>query len=455
MTNKRLPQVDEIIQQQLPESIEMLRQLCAIPSVTDHRQAAADCADLVEEMLQQQGVQTRQFPTGGNPIIYGEANGRSDKTLLFYLHYDVQSPEPLESWISPPFELIERENKLFARGAADDKGHLVSRLAGLAALRKAYGQLPCNIKFFIEGEEEAGSLHVESFIKENTELLAADGCVWEFGGVNLDSQPVQVLGMRGICYVDLLVKTASQDAHSGLAGSIFPNAAWRLVWALNTLKDVDERIRIPGFYEDAKPPTARDLELLAKMPDEAPKLKKMYGLNGFLRGLTGGLDLKRDAIFEPTCTICGLDSGYQGQSSKTVLPAEARAKVDFRLVPDQDPADILHKLRQHLEQEGFSDVQIIHQGSTKPARTDPEDPFVLLANQTAETVYGQWPSIQPMSGGSGPNHVFIDTLKLPVISSGVGYPGTAIHAPNEHIRIEDFRQGIRHIAYLIEAMGRS
>ena len=238
----------------------------------------------------------------------------------------------------------------------------------------------------------------------------------------------------------------------------------RKSWRITIFKNLEKRgikdvakiteKQIHGFFDDVKAPTDRDLELLAEMPDETARLKKMYGLNGFLKGMTG-LELKQASIFEPTCTICGLDSGYHGPGSKTVLPAEARAKVDFRLVPDQDPADILRKLRHHLDQEGFGDIQINHQGSTKPARTDPDDPFVLLANQTAETVYGQWPSIQPMSGGSGPNHVFINALNLPVISSGVGYPGAAIHAPNEHIRIEDFRQGIRHIAYLIEAMGRS
>ncbi len=453
MTKNNLPLVDEIIEEQLTDSVELLRQLCAIPSVTDDRQASAQCAEFVAEILKSHGLETKQFDTGGNPIIYGEAAGKSDKTILFYLHYDVQSPEPVDSWTTPPFELTQRDNKLFARGAADDKGHIVSRLAALSTLQKAYGHFPCNVKFFIEGEEEAGSQHVESFIKKNRGLLAADGCVWEFGGVNLEGRPVQVLGMRGICYVDLKIQTASIDAHSGIGGSIFPNAAWRLAWALSSLKDKEERIRIPGFFDDVIAPTEEDLELLAQIPDEFARMKKMYGINGFLKGMSG-LELRRASVFEPTCTICGLDSGYQGNGSKTVLPAEARAKVDFRLVPDQHPDDILNKLRDHLDREGFSDVEIIPQGSTKPARTDPSDPFVSLANQTAEIVYGQRPSVHPMTGGSGPNHPFIHILNLPVISSGVGYPGTAIHAPNEHIRLEDLKQGIRHIAYLLEAMGQ-
>lgn len=450
----KLDKVDRIIKERMPESIEMLRKLCAIPSVTLDRQASAECADLVEVMLQQLGLQTKQFATKGNPIVFGEAEGKSDKTILFYLHYDVQAPDPIADWSTPPFILTERGDKLYARGAADDKGHLVSRLAALAALRESYGYLPCNVKFIVEGEEEEGSLNIAELIKDHTTLFAADGCVWEFGGVNLGDQPVQILGMRGICYVDLTVKTASRDAHSGLGGSIFPNAAWRLVWALNTLKDQNERIRIPGFFDDVVAPTARDLEILTAMPDESSKLKSVYGLNGFLRSMTDPLEINKSGIFEPSCTICGLDSGYQGPSSKTVLPAKARAKVDFRLVPNQDPDDIHQKLRHHLDLEGFGDIEIKFQGGTKPARTDPDDPFVLLTNQAAFRVYERWPSVQPMSGGSGPNHVFVHTLKLPVVSAGVGYPGSAIHAPNEHIRLHDFEQGIRHIAYLVEAMGR-
>jgi acetylornithine deacetylase/succinyl-diaminopimelate desuccinylase-like protein len=327
-------------------------------------------------------------------------------------------------------------------------------LAGLAAVKHTLGELPCNVKFIIEGEEELGSPNMPAFVEEHQEKLTADACVWEFGGVNHNGAPTQTLGLRGICYVELSVRTANQDAHSGLGGSIFPNAAWRLVWALNTLKDQDERILIPGFYDNVRPPSDYDLKLLAQLPDEAAKIKEMYGLSSYLKGLTGGPEFKRAAIFEPTCTICGLDSGYQGQGSKTVLPAEARAKIDFRLVPDQTPDEILSKLRAHLDAHGFEDIEIIFHGGTRPAKTDAEHPFVQLTNETAAQVYGRDMVVSPMSGGSGPNYPFVHTLKLPVVASGVGYPGCSIHAPNEHIRIEDFIQGIRHTAYLVEAFGR-
>lgn len=449
-----LSRIDSYINSNMDKFVEELGRLCAQPSVSAHNTGIQECAQLVAEMLAEHGYRSEVLPSAGYPVVYGEANGRSDKTLLFYLHYDVQPAEPIELWETPPFQLVEKDGKLFARGSADDKGHIITRLAGLAAVKHALGELPCNVKFIIEGEEELGSPNMPAFVEQNQQKLAADGCVWEFGGVNHDGAPTQTLGLRGICYVELSLRTANQDAHSGLGGSIFPNAAWRLVWALNSLKDADERILISGFYDDVKPPTEVDLALLDQLPDDSENIKAMYGLKSYLKGIEGGLNFKQKAIFEPTCTICGMDSGYQGPGSKTVLPAEARAKIDFRLVPDQRPEDILTKLRAHLDAQGFEDIEITYHGGTRPAKTDPEDPFVQLTNKTAEQVYGRKMVVSPMSGGSGPSYPFVHILKLPVVATGIGYPGNAIHAPNEHIRIEDFIQGIRHTAYLVEAFGR-
>jgi acetylornithine deacetylase/succinyl-diaminopimelate desuccinylase-like protein len=441
--------IDQYINEHIDEFTAALARLCAVPSISAQGTSINEGAQVVAQLLREHGHEARIMTSQGNPIVYGQEDGRSDRTLLFYLHYDVQPPEPLELWDSPPFELTRRNGNLYARGAADDKGHIVARLAAVAAVRHALGELPCRVKFIIEGEEELGSPSMDAFVQQNRELLAADGCIWEFGGVNQHGQPSQALGMRGICYVELSAKTASRDAHSGLGGTIFPNAAWRLVWALNTLKDQDEHILIPGFYDDVRPVSEVDLQYLSRLPDESDYMRDMYGLAGYLKGLTGGLELERTAVFEPSCTICGLDSGYQGPGSKTVLPAEARAKVDFRLVPDQNPNDILAKLRAHLDAQGFQDIDIIYHGGTRPARTRPDHPFVALANQAAEAVYGQDSLIRPMIGGSGPNYPFIHTLGLPVVAAGVGYPGNAAHAPNEHIRLEDLIQGIRHTAYIL------
>jgi acetylornithine deacetylase/succinyl-diaminopimelate desuccinylase-like protein len=274
--------------------------------------------------------------------------------------------------------------------------------------------------------------------------------VWEFGYVDSRDVPLLYAGLRGICYVELSVKTANDDVHSGLGGSIFPNPAWRLTWALASLKGADGRVRIPGFYDAVRPPGARDLERMRALPDDAAELRARYGVAEFLNGLTGGVELAVAQVFEPTCTICGLTAGYQGPGPKTVLPGRASAKVDFRLVPDQSPDVLLAALRAHLDREGFADVAVECLGAEPPARTDPDDPFLALVAETARDVYGRPMTIVPMTGGSGPNHAFVHELGLPVATAGLGYPGGQVHAPNENIRIDLYLQHARHVARLLE-----
>jgi len=440
---------DSYLENNLDGSLRELSQLVAQPSVGAQNWGLKECAELVGQMLEKRGFTIQTLSTEGAPVVFAERKGQSNKTLLFYNHYDVQPPEPLELWESPPFEPEQRDGKLYGRGVSDDKGHIVARLFALDALLDSEGELPCNIKFVIEGEEETASVHLHQFVLDHKDLLTADACVWEFGGVNEDEVPIQYLGLRGICYVELSVESLSTDVHSGLGGSIFPNAAWRLAWALNTLKGPDEKIRIPGFYDNVKPPTARDRELLATLPDPVPEYKSRYGVKEFIKGLTNGAEIKVEEIFSPTCTICGLTSGYQGAGTKTVQPARASAKVDFRLIPDQRPAEVLEKLRAHLDAEEFSDVQIDFLGGEPPARTDPDDPFVDIVVDTAKDVYGVPMQKVPMTGGSGPNYPFVHDLGLPVATAGMGYPETRAHAPNENIRIDLYLKHAKHMVRVI------
>jgi acetylornithine deacetylase/succinyl-diaminopimelate desuccinylase-like protein len=448
-------QLDAYLEKHLDRSIEELKRLVAQPSVGAQNWGLQECAALTAEMLRARGFETQVISTGGAPVVYGVRTGRSQRTLLIYNHYDVQPPEPLELWESPPFEPQVRDGKLYGRGVSDDKGQLTARLHAIDALLALAGELPCTVKFIIEGEEETSSEHLFEFVEQHQDLLQADACLWEFGGVDHREVPMQYLGLRGICYVELSVETANVDAHSGLGGSIFPNAAWRLVWALNVLKGRDERIRIPGFYDDVRQPSERDIELMRALPEVADEYRQRYGVKEFLKGLTGGVELQLAEVFEPTCTICGLTSGYQGPGSKTVLPARASAKVDFRLVPDQRPERVLELLRAHLDAEGFDDVQITYLGGEPAAKTDPDDPFVALTVRTAEPVYGQPMQLVPMVGGSGPNYPFVNTLKLPVITAGAGYPGTLAHAPNENIRLDLYLKHAKHMARLLTELGAS
>lgn len=443
--------IDAYLEKHLDDSIGELSHLVSQTSVSAQNWGLKECAGLVAEMLQKRGFTTEIVPTGGAPVVIAERKGRSDKTLLFYNHYDVQPAEPLELWDNPPFVPTLRDGKLYGRGVSDDKGHIASCLFAIDALLAEEKELPCNVKFVIEGEEETSSVHLKDFLVEKKDKLAADACVWEFGGVNHRDVPMQYLGLRGICYVELSVETANQDVHSGTGGSIFPNAAWRLVWALNSLKNPEEHILIPGFYDAVQPPGTRDRELMEALPETSQEYRERYGLKGFLKGLTGGVELRIAEVFEPTCTICGLTAGYQGPGSKTVQPAKASAKVDFRLVPDQTPEEVLRLLRIHLDQQGYADVEVKLLGGESSARTDPDDPFVQLVVDQAAEVYGVPMQVVPMTGGSGPNHLFIETLHLPVVTAGMGYPGTLAHAPNENVRLDLYLKDARHIARILIA----
>lgn len=446
--------VDTYLDKNLDASVEELSRLVAQPSVGAQNLGMKECATLVGEMLKKRGFLVEIMHTAGAPVVFGERKGKSTKTLLIYNHYDVQPPEPLELWETPPFKPSRRDGKLFGRGVSDDKGHIAARLFAIDSLLATAGELPCTIKFIIEGEEETSSVHLFEFIKENQDKLKADACIWEFGSVDHREVPMQYLGLRGISYVELSVDTATTDVHSGLGGSIIPNSAWRLVWALNTLKGEDERIQIPGFYDRIRPPSKRDIELMSALPEVAGEYKSRFGVKKFIKGLTGGLELRIEEVFSPTCTICGLTSGYQGPGSKTVLPAHASAKVDFRLVPDQEPDDILKKLRAHLDAQGFSDVIITDLGGDAPARTDPDDPFIQLVAKVAEEVYEMPMQLVPLIGGSGPSHPFVHDLHLPVAMAGLGYPDTRAHAPNENIRIDLYLKHARHMARIIREFAR-
>ncbi len=443
--------IDKYLNDTLDQYLQTVMRLCRQPSVSARKEGTAECAVLVAEVLTEHGYQVQTFETASNPVIVGKLAGKSDRTLLFYNHYDVQPPEPLELWTSPPYEPDIRDGKLYARGAKDDKGELVARLAAVDAARTANnGELPCSVIFVVEGDEEVGSPTIAKFVQQHLDLLACHGAIWEEGQVSKEG-PLDLLGRRGIIAFELSVESMKMDAHSGNAHNL-PSAAWRLVWALNSLKDQHEHILIPGFYEDAQPVSEADRHLF----EIYPNLEKMqqdqldqFGIETFLGGRPG-MDAAT-ALFNPTCNIQGITTGYQGEGIKTVIPARASAKVDFRLVPRQDPDDIEKKLRAHLHQQGFDDIHVQRISAMWPARVEPDDPLVRLSSRTAKEVYGRETILYPMTGGSSPVYAFAKPLgNIPVISPGVGYWDSRTHAPDEHIRIEDFLNAARNIARIVD-----
>jgi acetylornithine deacetylase/succinyl-diaminopimelate desuccinylase-like protein len=436
--------VDAYIDAHLDEWVEELSRLCRQPSISARGEGIAECALLVAEALRDRGFLAEVSPTdGGHPVVLAHAVGATPaRTLLCYNHYDVQPPEPLELWHSPPFAPELRDGKLFARGAKDDKGDFMARLAALDALRAVHGQYPCAITFLVEGEEEIGSPHLPAWVERHADRLRADGAIWEEGGIGAEGHPLISLGARGLLYVELSVDTLPFDAHSGGA-NLLPNAAWRLTWALASLKGPDERVRIPGFYARVTPPSDRQEALLSALPSQEAAIMETYGLSRLLLGRTGP-QVPR-APFDPTCNIAGMGGGYQGPSSKTIVPAHALAKVDFRLVPDQDPYEVRDLLRAHLDAGGFADVEIAVLGAEYPGLTDADDPLVRLTVAAGEEVYGLPARVTPLSGGTTPKYLFTQR-GVPVVAPGVGYHRNNAHGPDEHVRLEDFRRAAKHLA---------
>lgn len=434
----------------------LLEQLCRQPSVAAQNYGIAVMADMVEELLQTAGFSTqRLYADGAPPVIYGEQRGRSPYTLLLYDHYDVQPAEPLELWHTPPFVPTVRDGKLYARGTADDKGEIAARLAAIQALRAVYGELPITIRWVIEGEEEIGSPHFATIAERYADLFKADGCLWEGNGFDPADRPEIFLGTKGLLYVQLDVACAGMDTHSMYA-PIIPSAAWRLVQALGTLRTPDGRIRIPGFYDAVRPPSAEQQAALADQTDMADRYRQVFQVEQFIDGLSG-VALRERQTFSPTCNIAGLVSGYTGEGSKTVLPARASAKIDFRLVPDQDPHDILKKLQAHLEAEGYGDFQYTVMGAAAPVVTPASEPFVQRMQAIANAFSSQRPSIIPLLGGTLPllealqQHVGIPGLAAP---GNPIYWGSGIHAPNEHIRLTDLERAVYFNCHMFQALAQ-
>jgi acetylornithine deacetylase/succinyl-diaminopimelate desuccinylase-like protein len=440
------------------EALRLLERLCRQPSISAEGTELDSTAQLVEELLAANGFATRQLRVEGGPsAVYGEQRGRGDFVLLLYNHYDVQPVDPLELWDTPPFEPTLRDGKLFARGAADNKGELAVRLAVVRVLRERLGELPITIRWIVEGEEEVGSPHFDELVRLHADDLRADGCLWEGAPARLrDGRPGIGLGFKGTLAVRLDVRLLGSDAHSA-AAAVAPSAAWRLVEALSSLRDRDGGVRIAGFYGSVEEPTETELRVIAEQSGSIEEeLREALGVDEFLDGLTGA-SFRQRLSFAPTCNIAGMKTGYSGPGMKTVLPAEASAWLDFRLVPDQHPDRVLGLLATHLERQGFGDVRVTVLGSAEPAGTPIDHPFVQDVARVAEATTGKTPSVSPRIGGSLP---IIASLQRHLGVPGVSAPGNPFsygskaHAPNEHITLEDLGHAIRFTDALFEALAQ-
>ncbi len=424
--------------------------LVSQPSVSARKEGLEECAELVRKMMEEVGVRARILKyQDAAPLVYGEiSSSKSSKTVLFYNHYDVQPEDPRELWNSDPFKGEIRDGRVYGRGASDDKGELVSRLKLVESYVKTFGEPPCNFKFCVEGEEEVGSVHLHEYVERNSELFRSDAVFWEYGEIDLAGRPSIALGMKGMIYLEFRVKELEADAHSS-AAAVLPSAPWKLVRLLNILKDENERILVPGWYDHVENISEEEEAVLKEQEFDAESFLKAYGAKSFV-GNMNAEQAKKALALRPTANIAGIHSGYTGPGSKTVLPSEAFCKIDFRLVPEQDPQDLMEKLRKYITEKGFGDIEIKVESMERAARTSFKDPFVRAAREAAQAVFGVKPILKLSEAGTGPLYVFTKRYGVPAVVMGVSSTDSMIHAPNENLRIENLRKGILWFAETVE-----
>ncbi len=446
-----LPQVFAYVDAQrrvfLAQLILYLRQ----PSISAHGIGIAETAAHIANHLQRIGFDTHIMPTARWPIVFAQHTmSPTLPTVLLYGHYDVQPPDPLEAWESPPFEPTIRDGRLYARGVGDNKGQHFAQILALESLLAVNGQLPCNVKVLLEGEEETGSPHIADFIRANHDALQADLVITSDGPVHESGRSQIVCGVRGVLSIELRARGANRDLHSGNWGGVAPNPIWTLVHLLATMKNARGEVTIEGFYDRVLPLTEREREALAQLPVDVAEVKQSLGLTQLDQPLERGFYERLSAW--PTFTINGIHGGYGGPGSKTVLPHEVFAKCDIRLVEAQTPDEIFEKVRAHVQKHA-PHVELIRQGSMLPSKTPLDSPFLEPIRQGIIVAQGEAPLLLPAVGGSLPDYVFTKILGIPAFTVPYANADEANHAPNENMEVERFYMGIKTGAAMLAYLG--
>ena len=436
-----LDHIYDYIDQHFDEHLAATQRYLRQPSISTQNIGIQECAELTAGMLRTLGSEASVVPMqGGHPVVYGRlASKSSDRTLLMYGMYDVQPVEPLDAWISPPFEANIVGDRIIARGAYNTKGPLMGFLNAIQSIQAVTGDVPVNIVFVIEGEEELASRSLPQFLARYAEdLKKADAVYFHLPTEMVKGIPQVMLGCKGALLFDLEVKTLTTDAHS-MSAPVVINPVWRLIWALHSMRGADDRIIIDGFYENAQPPTAEETRLLTSLGDAwGPEgFKAMYGVTEFRPDLVGP-DFVREMIFAPTLNINGFLAGQPLAGIKTIVPASARCQLDVRLVPDMTVQEVLDKVRAHLDRRGFTDIQVRFVAGYNPSRTSVDQPVAQAAIQSIREL-GMEPRVVPMLPATAPIVLFSrPPLNLPFVTSGLGH-GWLLHAPNEYLELEGLR----------------
>lgn len=449
--------VSEYIEANKDKFKEELFELLRIPSISTDSANKSDIEAAARYLLNQLDSlgldRTEMFETEGNPIVYGELiTGDARPTVLVYGHYDVQPPDPIELWKTPPFEPEVRDGNIYARGASDDKGQSFTHVKALEAYVRSGVDFPVNIKFIFEGEEEIGSPHLVPFIKDHTDLLECDMVLISDTAMFAEDTPSITYGLRGLAYMEIEVTGPNRDLHSGVYGGAVENPANVLAEIIAKLKDAHGVVQIPGFYDKVTELSEEDRKAYQKLPFDEERYKEDLGLKA-LHGEKGYSTLER-ATARPSLDVNGIWGGYQGEGAKTVLPSKASAKVSMRLVPDQDPEEIARLFKQHVESLAPDTVSIkvtAHHGG-HPAVTDLSFYGLKAAARAFQEIYDKEP-LFTREGGSIPIVAdFQKVLGVQSILMGFGLNSDAIHSPNEKFALKDFYRGIHTSARFFELL---
>ena len=439
--------IEENRQSFIDRLIEYLRH----PSISIYDEGMGEVADYLIDWLNRLGFNARLVSTPGWPMVMAKLMQSPKKlTVLLYGHYDVQPPDPLEAWISPPFEPTIRNGRLYARGAGDNKGQHFAQLLAVESILACLGKLPCNVIVLLEGEEEVGSPHIDQFIREHKDEIPADLVIISDGPVDVSGRSRLEFGVRGVISFELHAHGANTDLHSGNWGGVAPNPLWTLVHLLGTMKNSQGHVTIDGFYDNVDTPTEQERIALANLPIDLEAVKRDLGLTDFDEPLDRPF-YDRLALY-PTLTINGLHGGYGGPGSKTVLPHEALAKCDIRLVESQTVDEIFTKVEMHVKR--FApDVEFVRQDGMEPSKTPLDSPFAEPIYRGIIAAQGEEPLIVPAMGGSLPNYVFTKTMGLSTFVIPYANSDEANHAPNENIEVERFVKGIRTGVAMLLSLG--
>jgi acetylornithine deacetylase/succinyl-diaminopimelate desuccinylase-like protein len=441
---------------------EFEKTLCdwlSIPSISADPKYAKDvvrAADWLVDRFKKIGLTSRRVETAGHPLVTAEwlGAGPGAPTALVYGHYDVQPVDPLDQWKTGPFEPTKRDGNLYARGATDDKGQLLTHIVGAEAWLKTEGRLPVNLKFLIEGEEESEGTAIDEYLAAHTEELSCDCLVVSDSGQFGPNQPAITCGLRGIVYAELVIEGPNRDLHSGSFGGTLTNPAIALAKMLSTLTDSDNRITVPGFYDEVVELSEEEKSRMAELPFDERLYKDELGV-AELDGERGYTTLQRRWI-RPTFDICGLTSGYQGEGGKTIIPAYASAKLSFRLVPNQDPQKILAALKKQFEAVCPAGVRMkfIPMVGSPGMLVGEKSPYRSAAARAIERAFG----VEPVSireGGSIPIVADLaNTLGVDALLLGWGQDDDNTHSPNEKFSLADFHRGAMASAILWEEMAK-